>query len=249
MTPGEGKVLLTGGAGSIGRNLVRHLASAGYGIIVLDRDRAALSGLNCTHPEAVTYACDLTSYDEVSGTIDAVYADGHKVSVLINNAGSIHSEPLINPLKRPDPRHALDAWHETIGNNLHSTFHTTLCVAAKMAATRSRGVIVNVSSITAAGNAGQSAYSAAKAAVNALTVTWSRELAPLGIRVAGVAPGFLDVPSTRQALNERHIERWIGQTPCGRLGAPEEMARAVRFIIENEYFNGRILELDGGLRI
>jgi 3-oxoacyl-[acyl-carrier protein] reductase len=249
MTSEHGTVLLTGGAGAIGRMLARDLFEAGYGVIVLDRDRAALTELNRACPEVITYACDLAAFAEVSATIDDLHADGHRVDVLVNNAGTIHSEPLLNPLKRPDPRHDVDAWHRTIESNLHSVFYMTACVAARMVECRTRGVIVNISSIAAAGNAGQSAYGAAKAAVNALTKTWSRELAPFGIRVAAIAPGFIDVASTRKALTDKHIDQWVRQTPSGRLGRPEEMTQAVRFIIENGYFNGRILELDGGLRI
>lgn len=248
MTDTGKSVLLTGGAGAIGKELVREL-SRDSRLIVLDRDAEALSQLHAVCPEAAAYVCDLACFEEVSAAVDEIYADGRTVDVLINNAGTIHSEPLFSPLKRPDPRHDVRSWHATIGNNLHSVFHVTVCVVRKMAELRTRGVIINVSSIAAGGNAGQSAYGAAKAGVDALTKTWSRELGPLGIRVAGISPGFLDVASTRAALPERYIDRWVRQTPAGRLGTPQEMARAVRFIMENGYFNGRILELDGGLRI
>lgn len=249
MTEAAGKsVLLTGGAGAVGRELARELSGRNR-VIVLDRDENALSELHAVCPDVVGYVCDLTSFDDVSATVDELYSDGHAVDVLINNAGRIHSEPLFSPLKRPDPRHEAETWRRTIEDNLHSVFYVTSCVVRRMAERRNRGVIVNVSSIAACGNAGQSAYGCAKAAVNALTRTWSRELGPLGIRVAAIAPGFLDVASTRAALPERYIDQWIRQTPAGRLGTPGEMARAVQFIIDNGFFNGRILELDGGLRI
>lgn len=249
MTLSESTILLTGGAGAVGRDLVRYFTAEAKKIVVLDRDERALEALGSELPETARYRCDLASFDEVAGTIGAVYDDGHSVDVLINNAGAIHSEPLINPLKRPDSKHDLAAWHRTIDSNLHSVFHVTSCVAERMVAQRTKGVIINVSSVAAAGNAGQSAYAAAKAAVNALTVTWSKELGRLGIRVAAIAPGFLDTTSTREALSDRHVEAWTKQTPIGRLGTTEEMARAIRFVIEDGYFNGRILELDGGLRI
>jgi 3-oxoacyl-[acyl-carrier protein] reductase len=248
MNAGQSTILLTGGAGAIGRELVRDFSSDNR-LIVLDRDEAALSELNRMCPEVATYVCNLASFEDVSTTIESIYADRHTVEVLINNAGTIHSEPLISPLKRPDPKHDLDTWHRTIENNLHSVFYVTSCIVERMAALRTAGVVVNVSSIAAAGNPGQSAYGAAKAAVNALTKTWSRELAPLGIRVAAIAPGFLDVASTRKALPEKYIDQWVRQTPARRLGTPQEFSRAMRFIIENDFFNGRILELDGGLRI
>lgn len=245
----EQTVLLTGGAGAVGRELVADLLPAAKTVIALDRDEAALAALEADHPGVVCRACDLSSYANVAETIAALHEAEHHISVLVNNAGSIHSEPLINLLSRPDMKHDPEAWHKTIGDNLHSVFYVTSCVAERMAQKRTKGVIINVSSIAAAGNAGQSAYGAAKAAVNALTVTWSKELAPLGIRSVAIAPGFFDAASTRRALSEAVLEKWVKQTPVGRLGSYDEMARAVRFIIENDFFNGRILELDGGLRI
>lgn len=249
MSLADRTILLTGGAGAVGRDLVRDLSPDVRKLIVLDRDEAALADLGREFPQTVGYGCDLASFDDVTGTIDRLYEDGHAVDVLINNAGSIHSEPLINPLKRPDSKHDLESWHATIANNLHSVFYVTACVAEKMVALRTRGVIINVSSIAAAGNAGQSAYSAAKAAVNALTGTWSKELGRVGIRVVAIAPGFMDTASTRHALADKYIEQWVKQTPLGRLGTTGEMARAIRFVIEDEYFNGRVLELDGGLKL
>lgn len=249
MTLTERTILLTGGAGAVGRQLVRRLLPQAGSLIVLDRDEAALSELAAECPEIAGYVCDLASFEDVEATVGRLHRDGYAVDILINNAGMIHSEPLLNPLKRPDPKHDVESWHRTLESNLHSVFYVTACIAEKMAERRTRGVIVNVSSIAAAGNAGQSAYGAAKAAVNALTVTWSKELGRLGIRVAAIAPGFLDTASMRRALPERYIDQWIRQTPSSRLGTVDELAQAIRFIIETGYFNGRILELDGGLKL
>ena len=114
---------------------------------------------------------------------------------------------------------------------------------------RTKGLIINVSSISANGNVGQSAYSAAKAAVNALTVTWSKELGMFGIRSTAIAPGIVDTSSTQRSLSEANIRKWKKNTPLGRLGKLEEISESVKFIIENDFFNGRILEIDGGLKI
>jgi 3-oxoacyl-[acyl-carrier protein] reductase len=109
-------------------------------------------------------------------------------------------------------------------------------------------VIVNISSISRAGNIGQTNYAAAKAGVAAMTVTWAQELARYGIRVAGIAPGFSEtrmVGHMKPALQEQFKRR----IPLNRFGKPEEIADAVLFIFENDYYNGRILEVDGGLRL
>ena len=92
-------------------------------------------------------------------------------------------------------------------------------------------------------------YSAAKAAINALTVTWSKELSMFGIRTNSIAPGFFETQSTREAMDEKIIERWRKEVPLRRLGKPIELFHALKFIIENDYYNGQVLELNGGLRI
>ncbi len=82
----------------------------------------------------------------------------------------------------------------------------------------------------------------------ALTVTWAKELSRYGIRVAAVAPGFVDTPMAR-SVPEKVMEKIVAGIPAGRLGVPEEVSKAVRFIIENDYVNGRVIEVDGGLRL
>ena len=112
-----------------------------------------------------------------------------------------------------------------------------------------RGYIVNISSIAAGGNAGQSAYAAAKAGVTALGITWAKELGPLGIRSVVVAPGFIDTPSTRAGLTEDRLKALAGQTPLRRLGQAEDVVRAVVTAIENDYTTGTVLHVDGGLTL
>lgn len=249
MNLAEQIVLITGGANGIGRHLVQDLAVDAKSVVVLDKDEAALEKLGAEYQGIRCYACDLTDYQRVQETVDSVYRDGPAPTVLINNAGLIHSEPLVNLVSRGDRRHDLESWHRTLDANLNSVFYVTVCVAEQMLARRTVGLIVNFSSISARGNSGQSAYSAAKAGVAALTVTWSKELAVFGIRSVAIAPGFIDTSSTRAALSERQLKSWEKQTPVGRLGALDEVSRAIRFIVENDFFNGRVLELDGGLKL
>ncbi len=245
----EQTILLTGGGGAVGSALAEALAGDGARVAVLDRDEQALAQLEQRVPELGAYRCDLADPEQVESTVEAVHAALGPVTVLINNAGTIHSEPLVNLLSRDRKRHALESWQKTLDSNLNGLFYITACVAERMVTTRTRGLILNVSSVSAAGNVGQSAYAAAKAAVNALTVTWSKELGMFGVRSAAIAPGFLDTPSTHDALSEANVKKWTKQTPLQRLGTLQELTSAVRFVIENDYYNGRVLELDGGLRI
>jgi 3-oxoacyl-[acyl-carrier protein] reductase len=140
-------------------------------------------------------------------------------------------------------------WNRVLAADLSSVFLMTLCVVEKMITARTKGVIVNISSVSAAGNAGQSAYSAAKAGVNALTAVWAKELSLMGIRVVAVAPGFTETESTRQALSEAVLRETVKKVPLKRLGRPEEIADGVLSVIKNDFFNGKVFELDGGLVI
>jgi 3-oxoacyl-[acyl-carrier protein] reductase len=109
-------------------------------------------------------------------------------------------------------------------------------------------VIVNISSVSRAGNVGQTNYSAAKAGVAAMTVTWARELARHDIRCMAIAPGFIRTDMVA-SMKPEALERMIAQVPLGRLGTPEEIADTAVFIFENDYLTGRIIETDGGIRI
>lgn len=245
----EQTFLITGGANGVGRYLVEDLIGDSRHVFVFDRDADGLTSLLAEHSDMTCLECDLTSFEAVHEAVQRVYDAPSGPSVVVNNAGLIHSEVLVNLLSHNGPLHSVESWHRTLDANLTSVFYVAACVVERMVRARTSGLIINISSISAHGNAGQSAYSAAKAGVNALTVTWSKELAPLGIRTAAIAPGFLDTPSTTASLTEQQVEHWRRSTPLRRLGRPEEVASAVRFIVENDFYNGRVLELDGGLRM
>lgn len=242
----EGRIVLVSGAGGdLGREVVRTLAPLCGRVIAVDRVfREPFAGVNVVQQEL-----ELTDADAVGAAFDRWAGEPGPVDAVVNLAGGIHSEPLVNLLKRPDGRHALESWHGTLESNLDTAFIIGREAAARMAGARRPGVIINFSSIAAQGNAGQTAYAAAKAALEAMTVTWSKELGAFGIRVCAVAPGFIDTPSTRAALSESLVEQWKRQVPLRRLGTAGEVSHAVRFILENDYYNGQVLHLDGGLRI
>jgi len=119
---------------------------------------------------------------------------------------------------------------------------------AQMIEAGHEGVIVNISSISRAGNMGQSNYAAAKAAVASLTTTWAKELARHGIRVGAVAPGFIETDMTA-SMREDMLDKLTAGVPLKRLGQPEHIAGSVAFIFDNDYFTGRVIECDGGLRL
>jgi len=249
MNLGTANILITGGASGLGRTMATHLLGKAANVIVVDRNEEQLQLLKEEHPGIKCYTADLTDHTAVEMLVTDIFKEYGKLNVLVNNAGIIHSEPLVNILSRDDVKHSVENWHKTIDVNLNAVFYVTVNVAAQMVKSRSKGVIINISSISSYGNMGQSAYSATKAALNALTVTWSKELGMFGIRCVAIAPGFIDTPSTRAALTEAKIAAYKNATPIRRLGNTEELLHSVIFIIENDFYNGTILNLDGGLKL
>jgi len=241
-------VLVTGAAGSLGRAITLGLRDRGCRMVALDRNEAALASLASEHGVA-TAACDLLDADATERCILETWARHGPISVLVNAVGHIHSAPLVNVAARTDRRHSIEDWRRVIDLNLTAVFSATVNIVDRMVATRTRGVVINLSSVAAAGNAGQGAYAAAKAGVNAMTKAWAKELGILGIRFVAIAPGFIDTPSTRAALPEAALKEWIQRTPLRRLGTVEDVTSAVIFAIENEHLTGKVIEIDGGLTL
>jgi 3-oxoacyl-[acyl-carrier protein] reductase len=243
------KAVVTGGAGGIGRVLVEKLVKEKVAVGAFDINQETLDALKGEFPDIWCRACDITDNRQVEEAVAAFYDEFKSIDILVNNAGMIDDHPLIGFSEGRFKKHDAGAWNRVIAANLSSTFYVTSSVVEKMVAGRTKGVIINVSSISASGNIGQSAYSAAKAGVSALMVTWAKELGGFGIRVAGIAPGFTGTDAIKKAMTEAAISDWTKKVPLQRLATPEEIVDGILFIIKNDYFNGRILELDGGLRI
>jgi 3-oxoacyl-[acyl-carrier protein] reductase len=167
---------------------------------------------------------------------------------LVNNAGILRDGLLVKldrttsavtKLSRAD-------WQAVIDVNLTGATLMARDVVAKMVETKTKGVIVNISSIARHGNRGQSNYSAAKSALATNTRTWALEFAPFGIRVGAVAPGMIETPMTA-GMKQKAREALVAMVPVGRIGVPEDIWLAVRFVIECDYFNARTIDVDGGL--
>ncbi len=239
-------VLVTGAARGLGLAIATHLQARGATVIAADRDEAALAAL----PEGIEgITLDITDPAAVAAGVQAIWARHGCIDALVNNAGAIHSEPMIDIMRPSSMMHDLGRFRRCLTANLESVFIMTSGVVEQMARKRVRGAIVNISSISARGNAGQTAYAAAKAGVNAMTVTWAKEWGPFGIRCNAVAPGFIDTPSTRSALAPAHLKHVETSTPLRRLGRAEEVAQAVASVIENDFVNGIVLDVHGGLSI
>ena len=238
--------LVTGGARGLGLAIATHLQSLGATVIVGDRDETALRDL----PERLKgEILDVTNPDLARAVLAAIVAQHGRIDILVNNAGVIFSEPFVNIMNPEGIMHDYGRFRDSLAVNLDSVFIMTSAAVEQMVTHRTKGVIVNISSISACGNEGQTAYSAAKAAVNAMTVTWSKELGRWGIRCNAVAPGFIQTPSTQNALSETALKHVQSNTPLRRLGRAEEVAQAVAAVIENDFVNGLIMNVNGGLTI
>ena len=168
---------------------------------------------------------------------------------MVNNAGIIKDALL---LKVKDgaivSKMTLEQWQAVIDVNLTGVFLCGREAAERMVKLGNGGVIINIASISKAGNAGQSNYSAAKAGVTAMATVWARELARYGIRAASIAPGFTRT-DLLAGMPPEMLDKVTQPIPLRRLGLPEEIGHAAVFIAENDYFTGRSVDVDGGLRL
>jgi 3-oxoacyl-[acyl-carrier protein] reductase len=245
-------IVVTGAAQGIGRALSSAFAQAGSNLALIDLRLEQLEETcELARQMGVTargYAANVAEEDAVEAAADRIVADFGRFDGLVNNAGILRDGLLI---KMRDgavvDRLSLEHWRAVIDVNLTGVFLCGRAAAERMVKLGNGGVIVNISSISRNGNAGQTNYSAAKAGVVAMAEVWAKELARYGIRTGSIAPGFVrtDILSS---MKPEVLERVIAPVPLKRLGDPAEIAQAARFIFENEFFTGRCIDLDGGLR-
>jgi len=233
----EGKTaLVTGASKGIGRAIAAELASAGAAVVV---------GYRSGKDEAETLAAELGGraiQADVSNAEEAarLVEEAGDLDILVNNAGLTRDGLLA---RMPD-----DDWRTVIETNLSSCFYTCRAVARPMMKKRG-GSIVNVSSIVGVhGNWGQTNYAASKAGIIGFTKSLARELGSRGVRANVVAPGYVKTQLT-DVLPEEATAAMLQNTPLGRLGEPEDIAGAVRFLCSDEasFITGEVLLVDGGL--
>jgi 3-oxoacyl-[acyl-carrier protein] reductase len=246
-------VVVTGAGRGIGRAISLQLARRGANMALFD--------LNTTDIEETRALCEAESVQargyrvnvadeaEVSAAMTRVAGDFGRLDGLVNNAGIVRDGLLVKVKEGAVVgRMTMEQWNAVIGVNLSGVFLCAREAAAHMVELGNGGVIVNISSISRVGNAGQSNYSAAKAGVESMGVVWAKELARYGIRVGSIAPGFTHT-EILATMRPEVLDKLTAPVPLKRLGQPEEIAHAVLFIFENDFFTGRCLEVDGGLRL
>ena len=241
-------IIITGASGSIGSEIVKYFYK-NNDLICIDIDKKNLRILKNKFKKIKIYQCDLTNKKKVEQLINQLNTKYTYFDILINNAGMIYSHPIIKLNTKGLKLHSYANWKKVLDINLNSIFLFSSKIIENFCNNRTKGVIINISSISAKGNIGQSAYSVAKAGVEVLTKIWAQELSSFNIRVACIAPGFFNTKSTHNALSNFQIDHLKKNTPSKRLGATKELMLAINFIIKNEFFNGKVLSLDGGLEI
>lgn len=250
MTENKQNILITGSAGSLGSFMCREFLIEGHCVTGIDLHDCHTPPIEKNYLDLWRFlACDLTNHTQVQAVLEKAHAASGVFSLVINNVGMIRNAPLLTFQDGKLQVHDFETWNNVISVTLSAGFYVTALCAQKMVATARPGVIINISSICAAGNIGQAAYSSAKAGVNAMTLALAKELGPLGIRIAAISPGFFDTPSTRANLDESKITHIRKSVPLRKLGQPKHIMSAIRFIIDNDYFHGKVLELDGGLTL
>ena len=245
-------IIITGGGQGLGRAMAEYLAGRGARLALVDlgqeRLDEAVAACRAAGGEARGYICNVADEQQVIDMVAQVAQDFGSIHGLINNAGILRDGLLLKVRDGEIQKMPLNQWQSVIDVNLTGVFLCTREVAAKMIELENQGLIINISSISRAGNMGQSNYSAAKAGVAAMTVVWAKELARYGIRVAGIAPGFIETEMTG-SMKPEALEKMTAGIPLRRMGKPEEIAHSAAYLFENDYYSGRILELDGGLRL
>ena len=250
----QGKTIaITGGGRGLGRAMALEFAARGGNVALIDLNVADLEEARRLCAEhgvtARTYTCNVTSEDAVIATMDAIVRDFGGLDVLVNNAGIIKDGLLVKVKDgKVVGKMGLDQWNAVIGVNLTAVFLCGREAAERMVQLGRGGVIINISSISKDGNVGQTNYSAAKAGVASMATVWAKELARYGIRVGAIAPGFC-ATDILASMTPETLAKVIAPVPLKRLGQPVEIAKTAVFIVENDFFTGRTLAVDGGLRL
>ena len=233
--------VVTGGSRGIGEAIARKLASMGTNVAVIYAGNAAAAENVCSEcmreygVDAKAYQCDVADFSAVKETVANIKADFGTAQILVNNAG-ITRDGLLAMMKEED-------YDAVMNTNLKGAFNMIRHMTGLFIRAR-EGCVINITSVAGMmGNAGQCNYSASKAGLIGLTKSIAKELAPKGIRCNAVAPGFIATDMTGNQTDNPLLK----MIPLGTMGAPEDVAEAVAYLVTAKYVTGEVLRVDGGI--
>jgi acetoacetyl-CoA reductase len=242
----EAVVVVTGASRGLGKAIAEELSGGGAKVVVnysrsKEPAEELVNQISESGGEAIAVQADVSDAEQAKKLIDQALERFNRVDVLINNAG-INIDHTLRKLSVED-------WDKVIQVDLNSAFYTVHAVLPHMT-DQGGGKIINMSSFVGeAGNIGQANYSAAKAGLLGFTKTAAQELARFGITVNAIAPGFIETDMVAN-IPEEAQQKLRKQVPLGRFGKPEEVARAVRYLIEDgDYITGQSIDINGGIYI
>jgi 3-oxoacyl-[acyl-carrier protein] reductase len=241
MTDLSGRIaLVTGGTRGIGLATVRELVRARATVVLTGRDEERAKHVAAATGAAAGLALDVTDAKAVSSLVRAVTKEHGKLDIVVANAG-IMEDALLGMIKE-------ELVDTTLSTNVAGTLHTVQAAARAMMRKKTGAIVVLASIVGEHGSAGQTVYAASKAAVANIARSAAKELGRSGIRVNAVAPGVIETDLTAGLSEDAKAEN-AGKTPLGRLGRPEEVANAIRFLVSDDasFITGQVLGIDGGL--
>lgn len=237
--------LVTGGSRGIGRAAVLALAEAGAKVCINYQRAAQAADDVCAKAhelgvQASVFQADVSRPEEAGAMVEKIVKEFKQVDILVNNAGITRDKSFLKMTK--------EMWDEVLGVNLNGPFNLCRALLPGMVE-RGWGRVINISSIVGqTGNFGQANYSTTKGGIIALTMTLAREVARKGITVNAVAPGFIETDMTKD-MPPAALDSVKLMTPIGRLGRPEEVAAAIRFLASPQasYITGQVIAVNGGM--
>ena len=235
-------IIVTGGSNGIGQSIVEELAKNNYNVILNynkseEKAKKIQEELKKIGYEIEIYKADVSKREEVKKLVEYIIEKYKKIDVLINNAG-ISQTKLFTDITDED-------WDEMINTNLNSVFYTTQEVVKNMIHNKN-GCIINISSIWGiVGASCEVHYSVSKAGIDAMTKSLAKELGPSNIRVNSIAPGIIDT-GMNSNLSKEELDEIKNQIPLERIGKPEDIAKCVKWLIEDKYTTGQIISINGG---
>ncbi len=245
-------IAITGAGQGLGKQMALSLAESGVNLALIDLNPEQLgetqSECQSLGVTARSYVTNVTNEQQVCEAFAKIETDFKQLNGVINNAGIMRDGMFIKVKDGQVTPMSLEQFQSVMDVNVTGTFLCGREASKVMLHTDSKGVLINISSVARAGNIGQTNYSASKAAVATMATVWAKELGRFGIRSVAIAPGVIKTAMTDQIKPEA-MERLIRMIPVGRLGLADEISATVKYVLTNEFVTGRVLEVDGGMRM